>query len=161
MKLISMTDFVLNVEKNNAGQKDEYIIIDWQNKCIEFDRIMKYANFLKQPLKLGMFIPCDENTDILEIPIDIYYKPDFNCQKFPQECYPSDIENYDLAINEVLFKGFSIEEHQLNNYSVREENNILNVMWKFENENWRPANGIKTLEDLVQFNLDLSDTVSF
>ena len=40
MKLISMTDFVLYKKESHT-------------------QIMKYAKFLKQPLTLGMFVPCD------------------------------------------------------------------------------------------------------
>lgn len=41
MKLISMTDFVLQQDITDIKQRDS---------------IVKYANFLKQPLKLEMFI---------------------------------------------------------------------------------------------------------
>ena len=51
-KLISMTDFVL-LDKH-AGSPIN------MNK--------QYAHFLKQPLKLGMFVPCDEKGNILEDP---------------------------------------------------------------------------------------------
>jgi hypothetical protein len=47
MKLISMTDFVLENDST----------------CI-----YKYANLLKQPLELWMFVPCDENGDVLVEP---------------------------------------------------------------------------------------------
>jgi hypothetical protein len=53
MKLISMTDFVL--EQNNF-------------KVFRNQQILNYANFLKQPLELWMFVPCDENGDVLEEP---------------------------------------------------------------------------------------------
>jgi len=54
MKLISMTDFVLE-------QKDSYY-----NQ--RFFKIEKYANFLKQPLELWMFVPCGDNGNFLEEP---------------------------------------------------------------------------------------------
>ena len=66
MKLISMTDFVLGIEQNSYTKTEKYNIIEWQSKCESFDKIIKYANFLKQPLKLGMFVPCDENGNVLE-----------------------------------------------------------------------------------------------
>jgi len=46
MKLISMTDFVL--EKNDFGL--------FKNNA---EQIRDYAKFIKLPLKLDMFIPCD------------------------------------------------------------------------------------------------------
>jgi len=44
MKLISMTDFVLEQEDSYYNQR--------------FFKIEKYAKFLKQPLELWMFVPC-------------------------------------------------------------------------------------------------------
>ena len=51
MKLIKMSDFVL--EKNILDEK-------------EIKQIINYANFLQQPLKLEMFVPCDESGNVLE-----------------------------------------------------------------------------------------------
>ena len=55
-KLISMVNFVLQQDITDIKQRDS---------------IVKYANFLKQPLNLGMFVPCDEEDKVLfeEIPI--------------------------------------------------------------------------------------------
>ena len=100
MKLISMSDYVLEQNKklNNATEAYE-----------QYCKIVDYANFLKQPLKLEMFFPCDEDGNVLEYPIDIYYRPDFDCQKFPQECYQHDLEAFENAKEKVLFEGFEIE----------------------------------------------------
>lgn len=48
-----MTDFVLNQDITDIKQRDS---------------IVKCANFLKQPLKLEMFFPCDEDGNILNNP---------------------------------------------------------------------------------------------
>ena len=61
MKLISMTDFVL--QENKGGQQVNSISSQLHQ---ELRRIKKYANFLKQPLKLEMFVPCDEDGNVLE-----------------------------------------------------------------------------------------------
>lgn len=60
MKLISMTDFVILQNISLANKEIKH------NECGL--RILKYANFLKQPLILGMFVPCDENGNVLEEP---------------------------------------------------------------------------------------------
>ena len=56
--LIPMTDFV-----NNVGNMENYPshenALSW---------IYNYATFLKQPLKLEMFVPCDKNGNIIPIP---------------------------------------------------------------------------------------------
>ena len=57
MKLISMTEFVLEQEQPTYLQKEEFEDV--------FYKIHNYANFLKQPLKLSMFIPCDEFGNVL------------------------------------------------------------------------------------------------
>lgn len=54
MKLISMTDFVL--EEGNPSNTDEQFT----------NKVMAYANFIKQPLELWMFVPCDEDGNVLE-----------------------------------------------------------------------------------------------
>ena len=47
--LISMVDFIL----------------EQHEQCISStNATYKYANFLKQPLELWMFVPCDENGDV-------------------------------------------------------------------------------------------------
>ena len=57
MKLISMVDFVLEFGKE-------------QNRCNyeeAYDKISAYARFLKQPLELWMFVPCDDNGNVINI----------------------------------------------------------------------------------------------
>ena len=56
--LIPMTDFV-----NNVGNMENY---PSHEKALSW--IYNYATFLKQPLKLEMFVPCDEGGNIIPIP---------------------------------------------------------------------------------------------
>lgn len=67
MELISMTDFVLEQKGDN----------------------LKYAQFLKQPLNLGMFVPCVDN----EV---------FNYSKHGNE------NEYQQAKERVLFEGYKV-----------------------------------------------------
>lgn len=85
MKLISMTDFVLQ-QQNEAYSKDQFV-----------ERVEAYANFLKEPLKLEMFIPCDEDGNILEKP------------KLIDERYNIKLLDYEQALEKVLFKGFYVK----------------------------------------------------
>lgn len=86
MKLISMTEFVL--EKNKYGL---YKYNQEQHR--------NYANFLKQPLKLEMFIPCDEDENVI---------------KLPNTCICTDLctlcKKYKKAKEKVLFKGFEFDD---------------------------------------------------
>lgn len=94
MKLISMTSFVL--EQNKNLKIAEEIIPNYK-------RIVKYAEFLNQPLTLGMFVPCDENGNVLNEPInyDVWekmHKTSGSTIGF------SEHENYLKAKEKVLFE---------------------------------------------------------
>jgi len=55
MKLISMVEFVLQMGLHSTSMMEKGMIM-----C------NKYANFLSQPLELWMFVPCDEEGNVLE-----------------------------------------------------------------------------------------------
>lgn len=90
-----MTDFVL--EKWN-----EDLFLDEYTKVTH-----NYANFLKQPLTLGMFVSCDEDGNVLEQPIyttnhsdECYCK---KCEEETKRC--SDLQDqYQKAKEKVLFE---------------------------------------------------------
>jgi hypothetical protein len=80
MKLISMTNFVLDQNK-----KFEPSIA-----ILKLDKLVKYAHFLNQPVELGMFVPCGKNGAILD------YSDRFkSCEKGAL---------YGKALEKVLFK---------------------------------------------------------
>lgn len=90
--LISMTNFILSDKVKSALEYEE-----------SYKMIRSYANFLKQPLKLEMFVPCDEDGDILHEPED--YE-----QRLPNMMteYNDEIYRYKQAKEKVLFEGFEI-----------------------------------------------------
>lgn len=85
MKLISMTDFVLEQEQPTYLEKEEFEDV--------YYKIHNYANFLKKPLEICMFVPCDENGDILRDGVN------WN-KKF-----------YQKAQERVLFEGFEVKKN--------------------------------------------------
>ena len=98
--LIPMTDFV-----NNVGNMENYPshenALSW---------IYNYATFLKLPLKLEMFVPCDEDGNVLEEPkIEEEYVDEHTTQIFAQYQY-----DLDKAKEKVLFEGFKIYNYKLN-----------------------------------------------
>ena len=98
--LIPMTDFV-----NNVGNMENY---PSHEKALSW--IYNYATFLKQPLKLEMFVPCDDEGDILEEPkIEEEYVDEHTTQIFAQYQY-----DLDKAKEKVLFEGFKIYDYKLN-----------------------------------------------
>lgn len=120
--LISMTDFVL-FQWNYAGITDEQKL----RNCAA------YALFLKQPLTLGMFVPCDENGNVLEEP------------KLQSELlivindFMDKMKVYNEAKERVLFKEFKFIEkwggfHRIEHFSgntlmVRYNHPISSVEW--------------------------------
>ena len=88
MKLISMTDFVLQQDITDIKQRDS---------------IVKYANFLKQPLKLEMFVPCDEDGNV----ISKFYSEKENTKNLTF----SQLSNqYQIAETKVLFENIPIAQ---------------------------------------------------
>jgi len=101
-KLISMVDFVIS---------------QWSIDLtpIQRERIQKYANFLKQALKLGMFVPCDENdVPLVEPEMDMF----FTATTDGMAIYENAVYDYQQAKDRVLFEGFEIHSGYLYKESV-------------------------------------------
>lgn len=111
MKLIKMTDFVENLRDEmiecsplNSEKTKEY-----------FDKVFFYNNFLKMNLNLGMFIPCDENFNILKKPNHyrrFISKEYLNENPKMSEKWVEKCEEYKKSERKILFKDFQffIEE---------------------------------------------------
>ena len=81
--LIGMTDFVL------------------QDKSMSGLSITNYANFLKQPLELWMFVPCDNDGNVLE-------EPCFDGEN--DQYFASAFEQFQQAKERCLFEGWDLED---------------------------------------------------
>ena len=66
MKLISMKDFVLEQSEKLKDSLCFNLEINARKHALFADKITNYANFLNQPLTLGMFVPCDEDSEPLK-----------------------------------------------------------------------------------------------
>ena len=62
--LIPITDFVL--EQSEIGFEVQSLSHQNKNRADRFSKLIKYAKFLKQPLKLEMFVPCDEDGHFID-----------------------------------------------------------------------------------------------
>ena len=91
MKLISMTDFVLEQDKLMRHQLNDPITFTI--------KVTDYALFLKQPLTLGMFVPCDDDGNVLEIPTKENSNNTID--------HDSKLMDYNDAKSKVLFNGFT------------------------------------------------------
>lgn len=95
-----MQDFVLEQTNKitNEWSEDDQIRL--------LDKISNYANFLKQPLKLEMFVPYDKDGEFLEKPI----KENFTDETgFVNNAFFIETNDYLKAQEKVLFKGFYVK----------------------------------------------------
>lgn len=94
--LISMTDFVNKIRKqgDTTPFEDEQMKIDLNNLQL----IFKYAKFLSQPLKLEMFVPCDEDGNPLKKPSWSESENEIHFTNYTRK--------YNQAKEKVLFEGF-------------------------------------------------------
>lgn len=141
MKLISMTEFVLEQEKidtieNLPCETDKYF-----NKCVD------YAKFLKEPLKLEMFVPCSSENG-LPLCLDGLINSD--------GIIIDEIEyqEYKQAKEKVLFEGFEIRDI-MNNQCLFNDKENKSFGW-FEKKEFIFFNEYKKIEDLVKHNLTLT-----
>ena len=145
--LQSMTDFVL--EKMRFWGINDNLLADGL-------LVKNYANFLKQPLQLGFFVPCDENGNVLSEPkAEDYFNIKIPTDQLKKEDaeglnrHYADLMLFEDAEKRVLFK-------------VEYKTGICNnkpAIWI----NGRGAQIIDdfkflTIEDLAHWNFELTDS---
>ena len=122
--LQSMTDFVLKVVQTpNINEA-----ICWEQTERRLNKIYEYSLFLKQPLKLGFFVPCDSIGRLIE---------------------SIGAEEWDNAKKNVLFKGF---EHYLFRQADNIKHNKSSKCFSFPN-----YNGV-IIEDLISLEVELTES---
>ena len=144
MKLISMTDFVLNLDNEDLNEQKIQSIFD-------------YANFLKQPLKLEMFVPCDDDGNVLEYPDSIGVGNDFY--------YKRAYDQYEQAKEKVVFEGLEIKKNtdkiaynswlEFHFFNFSNGNKEVNII-DFSVEKTEMTRVYK-IEDLVKYNLEITN----
>lgn len=117
MKLISMIEFVLEQSIKRSVDNWPIETEDYFNRC------EAYANFLKQPLNLGMFVPCDLEGNIIEQPCDIINT---------DGCRDCACKEYKKSQERVLFKGFELDFKS--DYTTIVWNKEIDVEVKFRNQ---------------------------
>ena len=93
-KLISMTDFV--IDRFNERNEDYDILV------------YNYANFLKQPLELWMFVPCDKNWNVLKEP-EWMHRYNNGASPFMNVDEIIHCQDYKKAKERCLFDGFELK----------------------------------------------------
>lgn len=131
-KLISMVDFVLQCDgnKETINEENEYFSTTVSN----------YANFLKQPLTLGMFVPVDEDGNVL------LGKPLSPAKDSEWIRWENEEFEFYKAKEKVLFEGFKICDRRDNTCVMTNEYHLNGFMWKD-----------KTVEMLCSYNVTLTE----
>ena len=95
-----MTDFVLNQKQSESFNEKTFI----NESLISLEKIRNYANFLKQPLNIGMFVPCDDEGNFFEEPkIEDYFDDGFNFEFNQKHFKDVVLKEYYKAKEKVLF----------------------------------------------------------
>ena len=131
-RLMSMTDFVLKYSKTNHNS-DEFE-----------NTITDYANFLNQPLKLEMFVPCDDEGNVLETPKTPHTFASENCDEYVNK-YKSEKLIFDKAKEKVLFEGFEWDKdwNDVNFKNISINNRLMQE---------------SIVEDLIKYQPELTET---
>lgn len=126
MKLIKMTDYIS--QKRDIMDRE----MSNQDRLTILESILHYSNFLKTPLNLGMFIPCDEKFNILKQPNHYrrYVSKDYltenpkMSEKWVEKC-----EEYKKAESKILFKDFYLFIDKEDNFEkyVANEGFVLSI----------------------------------
>lgn len=147
--LISMTDFVLQFDKPVGYFEDQS---DFLNCQVDYmGKVMNYAQFLKQPLKLEMFIPCDDEGNFFEEPkIEDYFDDGFNFEFNQKHFKDVVLKEYYKAKEKVLFEG--IEFERIDGVNFLKTNKDIFAFHDF-NIKFKDL----TVENLVQYNLQLTE----
>lgn len=156
-KLISTTDFVL--EQNKIGVEIQSLTHQQSDRSRRFYLVSKYAKFLKQPLTLEKFVPCDDEGNVLEEPIISEYLLDspggipIKSKNTPEAYY------YRKAKERVLFKGFySVDENTVSNGEINIIFGRLTSLIVLGNNGYgRISKKQMLIEDLVDYNLTITD----
>lgn len=138
-KLISMTSYVLKHTKD----------LDFVSIFVaKLMMVRDYANFLKTPLELGQFVPCDKDGNVLEEPT--YYAEWYNYGSFTKhgEKIVKECKKYQQAQDRVIFKGCSVEKRKVY-YTIKNKGgDLIWVSW----------NHSKDIEYLIERNTTLTES---
>ncbi|MCT3691028.1 hypothetical protein HZQ92_05510 [Elizabethkingia anophelis] len=159
-KLIPMTDFVLSILNNTSPN----------NFVKGVESIRAYAEFLKQPLALWMFVPCDEEGKPLEEPTKEKYGW-FSSTSYEEESgwmYEGGEDKYQEAFTEWqkskerVFFEFKLLSDYNGMYRLRNAQNVDITFDSYgcyaEPFDSIPGKRINTIEEITYLDLTLTET---
>lgn len=107
-KLISLTEFVNRIDELVPAKDYE---MDYDTNSSQLNAIKRYAKFLSQPLTLSMFVPCDDEGNVLEEP---YIQRMYHMVE--HRPYSEIEKEYNNAKEKVLFEGWTMRNKKKNMY---------------------------------------------
>ena len=113
--------------------------------------IFAYNDFLKQLLQLWMFIPCGEDGEPLEEPINY---EDWKLNGTSNKHSNNFCKEYQKAQERVLFKGFKHLSTNKYNTWIQNKNNLFDLCFKLDGTAFSGTTG--SIQDLVN-KVDLVD----
>ncbi|WP_407483418.1 hypothetical protein [Elizabethkingia anophelis] len=149
-KLIPMTTFVLEVAKQRRDNEQP----GWDYTPSDFNTVLKYAEFLKQPLALWMFVHCDEEGK----PYDMLEVEKWKEHSSYSNHHKEELEFFEQAKSRVLFEGFEIEQSKSRIGFYLAEYNCIDYSI-IKNNFSSPSKYLTTIEDLIIYSgLTLTET---
>lgn len=156
-KLVSTTDFVLE-QKEYIKEVDKLSFFEFQIKINEFyDKVVHHTTQMKRTLEKGMFVPCDEEGNVLKEPKE----SDYNLGDIHAGYYREDLIKYQQAKERILFKGFySVDENTVSNGEIEIIfGNLITLMIHRNHGSEGITKEKMFIEDLVDYNLTITDGV--
>lgn len=105
----------------------------------KLEEIKNYNSFLKIPISIDMFVPCDDKGPIMD---------------------EEKLQNLEPHEDQAFFKGFKVVCNSEICNVLTISNGVASVFW-YDNitKNWNPSRGIKTLEDLTPYGFEVDTQV--
>ena len=142
--LIPMSDYVIDSRM--------FITNNYITESDLLAQIFLYAKFLKQPLELWMFVPCDEEGNVMKEPYMVFADDNEECEDY--------IKLFCEAKERVLFEGFSTSYQEETNdtfgfYTLFKNGRIFIKFQKTDQLFVHPDN---IVENLTKHNISLTPT---
>lgn len=154
-KLVSTTDFVLE-QKEHMKEVGNLSFFEIQTKINEFyDKVVHHVTQMKRVLEKGMFVPCDDEGDVLEEPKESNY----NLGDIHAGYFKLDVDKYQQAKERVLFEDFySTDENTVSNGEIEITFGELRSLIIHGDNGYGGITKEKMfIEDLVDYNLTIID----
>lgn len=155
-KLISMKDYVL--EQSKIGMEVQSISHQHSNRAHRFEKIVKYANFLKKELNIGMFVPAKKVDGVWVVLEEPKIENDHHGSFFKMQTDFHKEKEYEEAKNVVLFKDFSFSRKPFEDFDFIKTEKFFVFRKHCTMKHWSINFRIKTVEDLVKYNLTFTQS---